>query len=74
MKELDLTKQEKLRAELSAELEALVSEEIELAHAAGHEHITKTDVINLALLTYLGSLTKMPDHLRLPLYMPLELL
>ena len=67
-----MAKQEELRAELSAEVEKMVSKEIELAHAAGHEHITKTDVINLALLKYLGSWTKIPDHLRLPLYMPLE--
>jgi len=55
MKQLDLAKQEELRAELSAEVEEMVSKEIELAHAAGHEHITKTDVINFALLRYLGS-------------------
>ena len=71
MKKLDLAKQEKLRAELSAEVEALVSEEIEFAHAAGHEHTTKTDVVNAALLMYLGSMTKTSDRIRLVLYKPL---
>ena len=71
MKELDLAKQEKLRAELSAEVEALVSEEIELAHAAGHEHTTKADVVNAALLMYLGPWTKTADRIRLALYKPL---